>query len=362
MTSYLHPPGTRLLAVAALAGVALTSAVGCSSSAAAPAPVARVQATRLPATPAAARAAYNLAVDPVHNTATIRRTATGALVARVPAPAGTRFTVVAGAGRSRAFLLATKPDTRSGRIARFWLLRLSASGRPGPLRRARIPALAIGAHGRCNVSLAGLAVAPGGRIAAVSTMSFCANGEPGQSLIEIVSLDSGHVLHRVRPGRDYPLWLSLTARGSLVYSWGFGVFWIPRAAAPGHVRLTPHSLIPALAGTRGFNSADDPMVTPDGSAVIVTLGSQRGVVVAAYSVRTRRFRPVIIGPVPAPSRYCGPLWTGGTGRSTRHGQHVLAACGDGTEVSVDNGRITRLAAPWRMPFYAVPGPPLIAFG
>jgi hypothetical protein len=102
------------------------------------------------------------------------------------------------------------------------------------------------------------------------------------------------------------------------------------------------------------------MVTPDGSAVLVTLGNRDGAVVAAYSVRTRRFR-VIIGPVPAPSRYCGPLWTGGAGRDSRHGQHMLAACGDGTEVSLDNGQLTRLASPWRLPSYPVIEPPLIAF-
>ena len=34
---------------------------------------------------------------------------------------------------------------------------------------------------------------------------------------------------------------------------------------------------------------------------------------------------------------------------------------DSVEVSLDGGRLTRLASPWRLPGYPVPGPPLIAW-
>jgi hypothetical protein len=301
------------------------------------------------------RAPYYITIARLGKAATIRRTVAGRLIARVPAPAGTELRAVAAAGPGRAFLLAAQPAGRDDRSIRFYWLALRADGRPGPLRLARIPALTAGIRHQCWIQLAGLAVTPDGRTAAVSALSNCANGRAGASRIEIVRLATGRVLHVVRPGHDYPVWLSWTARGALVYEWGQGVSWIPGAAAPGPRIPRPRPLLLAGAGGGGFTQPGFAMVSPGGSVVVATIGRGISLSVAEFSARTGRFLRTVIAPVRNPASYCGPLWVGG------HGRHVLAACGDHAEISLDGGRLTRLASPWRLPGYPVPGPPLIAW-
>jgi len=317
--------------------------------------VARRGVARVAGTGSTARAPYYLTIARLERAATIRRTATGRLIAQVPAPAGTELRAVAAAGPGRAFLIAAQPAGRDNGPIRFYRVALRPGGRPGPLRLTRIPALTVGIRHHCRIQLAGLAVTPDGRTAAVSALSNCANGTAGASRIEIVRLATGRVLHVVRPGHDYPVWLSWTARGALVYAWGQGVSWIPEAAAPGPRIPRPRPLLPAGAGAGGFTQPGFAMVSPDGSVVIATIGRGVWLSVAEFSARTGRFLRTVIAPVRNPASYCGPLWTGG------HGRHVLAACGDHAEVSLDGGRLTPLASPWRLPGYPLPGPPLIAW-
>ena len=373
-----RPAGPSALAVAGLAAALLASltSLACTASppagrvirsAAGPRAAATAQTAarrdaarhgpaRLTRTGSITRAPYYLALARLGSGATIRRTATGRLIARVPPPAGTELVAVAAAGPGRAFLLAVQPARPDNSPIRFYRLALRAGGRPGPLRLTRIPALTVGIRHQCRTQLAGLAVTPDGRTAAVSTLSNCANGTAGPSRIEIVSLATGRVLHVVRPGKDYPLWLSWTARGALAYEWGQGVWWIPGAAAPGPRIPRPRPLIPAGAGAGGFTGPGGPsMISPDGSVVIATIGRGNSLAVAGFSARTGRFLRMIIAPAGNPTWYCGPLWVGA------HGRHLLAACGDRTEVSLDAGRLTRLASPWRLPGYPVPGPPVIAW-
>ena len=317
--------------------------------------VARRGVARVAGTGSTARAPYYLTIARLERAATIRRTATGRLIAQVPAPAGTELRAVAAAGPERVFLLAAQPAGRDNGPIRFYRVALRPGGRPGPLRLTRIPALTVGLRHHCWIQLAGLAVTPDGRTAAVSALSNCANGTAGASRIEIVRLATGRVLHVVRPGHDYPVWLSWTARGALVYEWEQGVSWIPGAAATGPRIPRPRPLLLAGAGAGGFTQPGFAMVSPDGSVVVATIGRGVWLSVAEFSARTGRFLTTVIAPVRNPASYCGPLWAGG------HGRHVLAACGDHAEVSLDGGRLTRLASPWRLPGYPVPGPPLIAW-
>jgi hypothetical protein len=315
----------------------------------------RRDVVRLAGTGSTARAPYYITIARLGKAVTIRRTAAGRLIARVPAPAGTELRAVAAAGPGRAFLLAAQPAGRDDRPIRFYRLVLRADGRPGPLRLTRIPALTVGIRHQCWIQLAGLAVTPDGRTAAVSALSNCANGTAGASRIEIVRLATGRVMHVVRPGHDYPVWLSWTARGALVYEWGRGVSWIPGAAAPGPRIPRPRPLVLATAGAGGFTQPGPDMVSPDGSVVVATIGHGISLSVAEFSARTGRFLRTVIAPVRNPASYCGPLWI------SSHGRHVLVACGVHAEVSLDGGRLTRLASPWRLPGYPVPGPPLIAW-
>jgi len=201
--------------------------------------------------------------------------------------------------------------------------------------------------------LAGLAVTPDGRTLAISTLSDCANGRAGPALIEIVSVSDGTVLHSVRLHGDYPLWLSWTAAGTLVYQWHYGVWAIPAAAAPGGAPLRPR---PLVTGHGRLGGASEPMIAPGGSVLLATVSGPGGSLrVAGFSALSGLRLRVLISASGSTVAYCGPLW------ASADGQHVLAACGDGAEVSADGARITPLRSPWRLPSYAVPGPPQIAW-
>ena len=353
----------RRAAAAAVASAAVAAAVALiiALPGRAPAPVIRTSippspvASRPPGEPATARVPFYLSIARYGaRSAQVRRTASGALAATVAAPAGLLFDGVAAAGRPRTFVLAAQQAADGGPV-RFYRLSLATDGKPGPLRATSIPAVRLGLRHGCLSQLAGLAVTPDGSALAFSTLSDCANGRAGAALIEVVSLHSGKVLHAVRPAGDYPMWLSWTTAGTLVYRWHESVWSIPAAAAPGHAALSPRPLI-TYAGFGKFSPASDPMITPDGRILIATGSGPGGSLeVAEFSAVTgRKLRVLVTGSGDALA-YCGPLWTGADAR------HVLAACGDGAEVSVDGGRITRVGPIWRLPDYPVPGPPQIAW-
>jgi hypothetical protein len=291
----------------------------------------------------------------------VHRTASGGDVATIKAPHGTHLVSVAAAGDGRAFVLAAYSAAPGARFfpqarhaapgIRFYLLHLGPAGQPGPLDSALVPPLPAGG---CPVQLAGLALTADGGTLAVSTLSNCANGRAGPGEIEIMSLASGKVLATVRPGNGYPVSLSWTADGALAYDWSgprAGVWLLP---PPASARPAARLLIGETAGLGGYTGAQDPVITPDGSAVIATLGRATSLEVAEFSAAGRPLR-VLIPAVRNPVSYCGPLWTGPSGR------HLLAACGRNAEARIDNGHLTRLPPHWQLPSYPVPGPPLIAW-
>jgi hypothetical protein len=172
-----------------------------------------------------------------------------------------------------------------------------------------------------------------------------------------VSLVSGKVLATYRPGNGYPGSLSWTAGGALAYSWDGphpGVWLIPSAASPS-AHQAARLLISESAGIGKFTGAQDPLLTPTGSAVIVTLGHAMAQEVAEFSVPAGRPLRVLIPPVHSPEAYCGGLWAGSSGRQ------MLAACGDSAEARIDNGHRTHLPPHWQLPYYVTPGGPRIAW-
>jgi len=300
--------------------------------------------------PALAQARYYVTIDIPGDSAAVHRTASGAVVGTIKPPRGTSLVSVAAAEDDRTFALAGE----TGAVIRFYSMYLGTQGRAGPLESTSIQALPERSGG-CYVDLAGLALTPDGRTLAASTLSNCPTGRAGPSEIEIVSLPSGRVLNVFRPGNGYPLSLSWTASGALAYAWVGpqpGVWLIPSAAHPGSL---PHLLIPESAGIGGYNGAQNPVITPDGSAVIAALGGYTSLEVAEFSARTGKALRVLIPAVTNPTQYCGPLWTDPSGR------HLLAACGDSTESSIDDGHLTHLPAHWQLPSYATPGGPQIAW-
>ncbi len=295
-------------------------------------------------------APYYIAIDGRFGTATVRRTATGAKIASVRRPHGARFMGVAAAGDDRTFVLAAQTSSTS----HFYRLRLSGKGQPGRPALTAVPPLP-GRLGSCLAQFAGMAVSPNGRLLALSVLSNCPTGNAGPSEILTAQLGSGRTLAKFHPGNGYPMWLSWTASGSLAYSWTgnpIDVFIIPNATRPG---ASPRLLIRGTASVGGFSDADYPLITPDGSAVIVTVG--RGsftFAIAEFSVRGTA-RRLLTPSIRDPAQFCGPLWTDSSGRG------LLTGCGDNSEYEIQNQQLTKLRKPWQLPTYNVPSGPLIAW-
>jgi len=128
------------------------------------------------------------------------------------------------------------------------------------------------------------------------------------------------------------------------------VFVIPDATkASSKARL----LISSSASVGGFSDANYPMISLNGSTLLVTV--IRGSDTFAIASASGKTRKLLTPSVRNPARFCGPLWVDSTGRRS------LAACGDGAEFAIQNGKVTRLHQPWQLPSYATPGAPLIAW-
>ncbi|HEV2372478.1 MAG TPA: hypothetical protein VGS19_09920 [Streptosporangiaceae bacterium] len=291
---------------------------------------------------------FYVSIESQGNSAAVHLTVSGRVIGSIKPQRGTSFVGVAAAGDDRTFALAA--DT--GPVIRFYGMHLDRGGHPGPLETLPVRPVQE-QRGSCHAQLGGLALAPDGQTLAVSTLSDCASGIAGPSEIAIVSLPSGRLLNTFRPGNGYPESLSWTADGTLAYDWAGpqpGV-WLIRSAPSSRPRL----LVPGSAGLGRYSGAQHPMITPDGSAVIATLGRGRSLEVAEFSARTGQPVQVLVPAVANPAQYCGPLWT------DRSGQHLLAACGDSAEASINNGRLTRLPPRWQLPSYLIPSGPQIAW-
>jgi hypothetical protein len=282
--------------------------------------------------------------------AAVHATANGTKIATIRPPRGLKFDGVAGSENARTFVLAAQ----SASARRLYLLQLNSKGRPGKLSLRAGPSLPP-RFGSCPTALAGLALSQDGRLLAISLLSNCPTGNAGPGQILTVRLASGHLLATFRPGDGYPQSLSWTLTDGLAYGWAGshpGVWLISDATKPGASRWM---VIANSAGINGLSGADNPLITPGGSAVIATVGSGTKLAVAEFAVRTGKARVLLIRPVRSPVQYCGPLWTDTTGR------RQLAACGDAAEYEIQNGHPTKLASPWQLPTYFVPGAPLIAW-
>lgn len=347
----------RLLSVAVVAVVAAGSltAVVLAHDGAADHPVPRAinktePGHRAAGSPPLSAAPYYVAVNGRFGTATVRRTATGAKIATVRRPHGGTFFAVAAAADDKTFVLAAQTSSTS----HFYRLRLNAQGRPGRPALTAVPPLPR-RLGSCPAQLAGLAVSTDGRLVALSILSNCPTGNAGPSEIMTVRLDSGRVLAKFHPGDGYPMSLSWTAKRGLAYSFTstqMGVFIIRDATKTG---TSPRLLIGSSASVGGFGDARSPVITPDGSAVLVTVA--RGsftFAIAEFSARTRA-RWLLTPPVRNPAQFCGPLVTDSFGR------RILTGCGDNSEYAIQSRHLTRLHKPWQLPTYLTPSAPLIAW-
>lgn len=291
-------------------------------------------------------------IDGPSGTAIVRRTSSGAKLATVRPPHGAKFIAVGGAQDDRTFVLAA--DRSTG--IQLYRLDLNRHGQPKrPPVKLGVPPLP--SHiGSCPAELAGLAVGPAdGGVVAASILSYCPTGQAGKSEILAARISSGGILTVFYPGQGYPMWLSWTSSGNLVYDWSgstTGVFVIPRATKP---NTHPRLLIGGSASVGGFSDPNYPLITLDGKAVLVTVTRGSGTFrIAAFSANGK-VKKLLTPPIANPAKFCGALWVDVTG------SQELAACGDGAEFEIQNGKATRLHRPWLLPTYPTPGAPLIAW-
>lgn len=338
--------------IAAAAACALTAVVVANVPVAghsAPTTIKKAKAPSAGISPVSA-VPYYVAIDQRSGAATVRRTATGAKIATVRPPHGAAFGGVAAAGDDRTFVLVAQTSSTS----RFYRLRLSGKGQPGRLALTAVRPLPT-RFGSCPVSLAGLAVSPDGRLLAASVLSNCPTGRAGPSEILTARLGTGRTLATFHPGDGYPMWLSWTTAGSLAYSWTgaeLDVFIIRNATKPG---ASPRLLIKGTTSVRGFDDANYPLITPDGSTVIATVGRGSFTFALAEFAAGGKARRLLTPPVRSPAQFCGPLWTSASGAG------LLTGCGDNSEYEIQNGHLTKLHSPWQLPTYNVPGAPAIAW-
>jgi len=287
--------------------------------------------------------------------ATVSRASGGTLgLVRAPAP-GLTLTAVAAAGDDRTFAFAaTDPAGQTT----LWRLRLSAAGRPGPLTRLAVPALA-------GSRLTGLALSADGSQLAIA--SGAAGGGQAGPRLEVASLATGTVR----------TWRAATGQVSML-SWAgddqLAFYWLRTAggrARPGSgIRLldTTRPAGSPLSGSRlliadgvrvhGSAGITGAVITPDGQSVLLTLqpaGHGGRFRIVRFAAATGRLEQVILSSPGESPGHCGVTWTDATA------QHLLAQCGVAQAVRSDHG-ITRPASQtWSIPGSTAADPPSFAW-
>jgi hypothetical protein len=154
-----------------------------------------------------------------HPDATIRATATGAILGRVSVP-GTHFGYVAAAADDRTFVLAAyrRPVGTSGNrhgSTEFYRLTLSASGRPEPL--ARLPLTVQ--EGQWAYEPSSIALSADGATLALAVVPSVVAQQPGgpSARIEVVSLRTGRTRTWTARGETAVESLSWVRGGTLAF-------------------------------------------------------------------------------------------------------------------------------------------------
>jgi hypothetical protein len=343
-------PAAAALAVAAVAGV-----------------VAGVRLTAAPAPAAApgARPPFYVTVPDTgssgHPDATVRATATGAILGRVSVP-GTHFSDVTAAADDRTFVLAASRPPRGGAsgagTTEFYRLALSTAGRPEPL--ARLPlTVTSGAAGYVSGSMA---LSADGATLAVVVMPTAASRPPGskpppgfqfapgdpslasaRARIQVVSLSTGRTRTWTAPSQAALDSLSWVRGGTLAYltsgpaAGGYRLRFLDTARAGS---LAGASRAVALRGFTGeLLSA---LVTGHGQVVVAwtrapgRAGHVGDAVLAQYSARTgRRLRVLDTLPSRGAFESYVRVWS-----ADPSGNHVLAG-GNTASGRVTKGGIVR---------------------
>ncbi len=289
----------------------------------------------------------------------VRDVLAGKQIAIVPALSGQFIGGVAGAGDDRTFVVEAEMGGRTqavggppigSTIVAFDELRLRPDGQPESLRLLfTIPA----------TQYAGFSISQDASMLAYTT----------DSGFETVSLAAG-------TGRS---WSASHAGGvGSVLSWAgdrmLAFEWAPAesrnppgigirvldVAAPGTLLrasrlIVPYSRYCAADAGGGWGCLGEPVLTPDGSKVMIEKGTREGSVytdsVVEYSARTGRALANVAPPVssPFPGTLCVPLWTNPSG------EQVVSSCGHPEKY--DHGHVTPITL--HPPMY---GTDILSFG
>jgi hypothetical protein len=264
-----------------------------------------------------------------HPDATVRATATGAILGRVRLP-GTHVSYVTAAADDRTFVLAA--DRHGSSRTEFYRLTLTASGRPGPLTRLPVTI----APGQFRDDLGGLALSADGAtlaLAVVPTTSPPAAPFPA-ARIEVVSLRTGATRTWTAPGWTAVQSLSWGRGGTLAFlapdprtaSGGFELRVLDTTRSAGR-RLTGTSRPVPLSGVTD-GALQSALVTDGGRTVVAWTrapapgaGQVGDSVLAEFSARTgRRLR--VLDTLPSRGAFTSYAVVTSAGPS---GQDVLAA-------------------------------------
>jgi hypothetical protein len=295
--------------------------------------------------PTAPRYAVTLAHSTGGQSAVVLDMTTGKITGRIATPvARSDFEWVAAAADDRTFVLA---DQTQSLVYRFYLLHVTASGKPGRLALLEAPPLR-------GSQIYGMALTADASKLAVAWQNNPIG--PVSSHISVTTLSSG-ATRSWTSAQGSALEVSWAGDRMLAFDWQdtarqarSGVRLLDTAAA-GTNPLSSRLLIPASFHTATLDAPGNPLITQDGSTLFVTMATGAGgteTVVARFSARTGRLEAVLT-PAAPPSQsqwYCGILWTDSRAKL------VLAQCGT-AQVSIANGHSTRIHLRHLIPASAV---------
>jgi RNA polymerase sigma factor (sigma-70 family) len=243
----------------------------------------------------------------------------------------------------RAYLrLADQASQSRGTIDRFYLLRLSASGRPGRLTQLSIRPLR-------DAQIYGMALTADASKLAVAWQNIPTG--PERTHIDVSTLATGATRSWTSASGAASA-VSWAGQRTLAFEWQgassqaqSGVRLLDTAAA-GRSPLSSRLLVPASTRIGSLASPGNPLISQDGSVLFATMGGtgpHGKTAIVRFSARTGRWQAVLTPAAAAAQSpwYCGVLWT------SPPGTHLLTQCG-ATQGRIEGGRYTTVHLPWHV--------------
>ncbi len=288
--------------------------------------------TPVVAAPGAPR--YAVALEPSSDgqAASVLDMVTGKAVGEVATPiARSDFEWIAAASDDRTFVLA---DQSQAFVFRFYLLHLTANGKPGTLIQMNVPTL----HG---IQIYGMALTADGSKLAVAWQNNPAG--PVTSHISVTTLATG-VTRSWSSAHGAADSVSWAGDRTLAFDWQdsdnqarSGVRLLDIAARGANL-LATRLLIPVGTRTAALTSPGDPVITQDGSTLFATMAAGTKTAIVSFSADSGKLQAVLT-PATGQSRwYCGILW------ADPHGRNVLTQCGT-TQASIEGNHHTQIHLP-----------------